>query len=431
MVDIPLALNAYERTASLLPEVICRNVFIEKDDSDPSNPRVVRIQRPGLKPFMVLPNGIRGLYFSEYTLDNRIYAATGADLVVFENNSYSLVGNIGNDERGVSFAPSFDKIAVASAGGLYTLLRNATTNTTTFGKITMPDNRRVGDVAELNNYIVVACPDGRFYWIAPGENSVQALNFLTAESSNDGLVAVQRVGDELYFFGNQSTEVWAATGDVNIPFQRSPGRNFTRGILGRDTVRIVDNTAFWVADNGVVYRASTTPQRISNHGIEERISKRSGELSALTVTVDAHEFYVLKVPGQGSFAYDAATKLWCEFSTLNRDTWAPGSSIQIDTTAYLADEDTGAIWTLDPGTTSDAGLQIERLVTGTIELPTKPTRNDNFRVDLGADRACNVDVRWKDSQGTWSKWVTLKAKGGNERLAFFRGEAHANDAWKY
>jgi hypothetical protein len=456
MPSIPFAYQSYNRTSSLQPASICRNLFAEKDatGNTTNEDGTMLLQRPGLTRYQQLPANIRGFFLSENVNDARLYAVAGDQVLAINGTSAAAIGTVLNDEQSVAFAPTFDKMAIASGGSLYTYFQDDQT-TGTFGKIAMPDDRQVIDIAELNNYIIVACADGRFFWLLPGKNAIGALDFLTAESSTDGLVAVKRIGDELYFFGVSSIEVWSATGDLDLPFVRSNGRNLNAGLLFRDTVRLLDNTLMWVGTTGYVYRADTVPKRISNASIEERIAKRTGPLSALSLTIEGHQFYCLKIPGQGTFCYDGATTKWCEFASLGRSTWRPAFSVVVGSDTLLADDSSGLIWRFDPDVNTDDGAAMERVATGTITLPPKPQRNNNFAIDVGASAPCNFRLRWHDAMEPDfpDAYETMAARAGNDRLSLYRlnqargqyrtfeisviddvrvrfGDARANEAWQ-
>ncbi len=423
MVTIPFAYQAYSRSTSLQPSSICRNLFVEKDDTGNTDNELdaLLIQRPGLTRYQQLPANIRGFFRSENVNDPRLYAVSGNQLVAIDGANSFPVGTVTNDGLSVKFAPTFDKLALVSGGDIYTYFQDDQT-AGVFGKLAMPDDRRVIDITEINNYIIIACSDGRFFWLLPGSNQVGALDFLTAESSTDGLVSVQRIGDEVYFFGVSSVEVWSATGDLDIPFERSNGRNLNAGLLFRDTVKLVDNTLLWVGTTGYVYRANTVPERVSDASIEERIANRTGSLSALTLTIEGHQFYILKVPGQGSFAYDFGTKKWCEFASLGRTTWRPAFSVVVDTDTLVADDSSGLVWRVDADSNQDDGVAIERVATGLVKLPAKPARNQSFQMDVGSSGPCTWRLRWHDAQEDDfpARYETMTARKGNDRISLYR-----------
>jgi hypothetical protein len=292
----------------------------------------------------------------------------------------------------VPFAANYEKLFLLSAATPYSY------DSSSLAALAMPDGREVQDIDTLNNFLVLACEDGRFYWLEPGSDAIDALNFATAESSPDGLVAARALGDEMFFFGRSTIEPWQLTGDPDAPFIRAGGRTVARGCLARDTVRRFDNSLLWVGDDAVVYRLGNVPQRISDHSIEERLRKRSGAPSAMVLEYDGHKFYVLKIPGEGSFVYDPASPangVWPEFK------WAGGSphvAAAVDGEYLVGDEETGRIYTLDPESNSDNGAVMERVLSGTIALMGRARRQDSLSVGIGSSGNFDLKVRWKDGQ---------------------------------
>jgi hypothetical protein len=114
-----------------------------------------------------------------------------------------------------------------------------------FTTVDVPDSLKAIAVAFIAGYIiVVVAPDpgfvGRFFWIEPGETYIRNLSFATAERLPDPLHSVRTVGDQIWLFGTNTTEVWYPTGDVVTPFIRTQGQLFDRGIVEGTDVQIRD-----------------------------------------------------------------------------------------------------------------------------------------------------------------------------------------------
>ena len=144
--------------------------------------------------------------------------------------------------------------------------------------IEVPDGQPPLNITTLNGYILVAIGDSdRFYWIEPGELIIDPLDFATAESHPDQLVAVEAVGDTAWLIGNSSSEVWYTTGNDAAPFAPVSGRTYPYGAVEGTVVNVRD-TIYLVGEDNVVYAMGGTPQRVSNHGVEELIrTSLSGE----------------------------------------------------------------------------------------------------------------------------------------------------------
>lgn len=148
-------------------------------------------------------------------------------------------------------------------------------------------------ITQVSGYVLVSVlGSNKFYWINPGDTSINALNFATKESAPDAITSMRAVGDQVLIMGNKSTENWYATGDSNSPFAPIEGRVYARGTITNTPV-VVDDAVFLVGDDGRVYSigfqsgdstegAGWGVNRISNNGIEERIRKQLRREQGLT-----------------------------------------------------------------------------------------------------------------------------------------------------
>jgi len=384
---VPLGLKSYQRADGFVPEVQLRNFYVEKDESGISPDITLRIQRPGMAPLRTLGTGpIRGMDYAVST-DEEL-TVSGTELFSGLTSKATIAGTGITPMVGTTFV-----YAILGGGTVYLYTSDETT------VLALPDDAgEVIDIEQINQYVLLLTRTGKFYWMVPGETTVDPLNFATAESSPDKAVAVCRVGDEFWIFSEDGIEPWQSTGDVDAPFQRVTGRIYERGCLARDSVIRFDNSVMWVSDDGQVCRGGAVPQVVSDNGIAERIRLRGGDLSAWVFGLDGHEFYILNIPGQGSFAYDASTQAWSEFATFGRDTWAARVGYDRHGTIVCGDSQSGKTWTLTPARGDDDGLLIERVITGTVALFGKPQRNDNISVGVGASGDTQIRIRWADGQ---------------------------------
>lgn len=383
--NIPLGQQSYRRDLGFVPEVELVNLLIEKDETGISSDGVLRIQRPGLSPFASLPGTIQGVYRQDGVLSGARFAVAGNMLYSYDNLTCTNLGTVGDGPA--VFAATYLALYVLSAGILYSW------DGTTFNAIAMPDGRLIADMDTLNSYVILACTDGRFYWLVPGDSTIDPLNFATAESSPDGLRAVKRLVDEIWFFGVNTVEPWQATGDATAPFQRASGRVFDRGCASRDTVLRFDNSILWEGDDGLIYRSSAVPTRISTDGIEERIGKATALRSAWEFSVPGHKCYVLYIPGQGTWCYDAASTEWSELATIGSTGWRARYGYD----RVAASADSGEIWTVDPDVATDAGTAFRKAVSGSIGLRGRPSRNASASFSVGCSADTTFSLRWRDA----------------------------------
>lgn len=146
--------------------------------------------------------------------------------------------------------------------------------------VAMPDGKGAKAVCGLKGYMLVAVANAQqFYWLNPGEVTIDGLNFASKESAPDNIQDILRVGDNAILVGEASTESWYATGDLSSPFAPVQGRVYNRGAVDGTSAAVKDSVIL-VGDDGVVYQigygAATGygVNRISTHGIEESIRRQ-------------------------------------------------------------------------------------------------------------------------------------------------------------
>lgn len=403
MADIPVAIGAYERQQSRLPEQRLVNSFFETTPT-PEVPGTI-LARPGLVSQEVLGAGpVRGVFQAAGVLNGDTLVVSGPTLY----RAGVAIGAV-TGSGPVTFASDDAQVLIATGSTLYRVTASGSAG------VSFPDSAAVTDVAYLAGYFLAARADtGKVYFSAVGDGSSwDGLDFFTAESRPDNVVAMQVVGDELWLLGDNSGEPWGATGDADLPFQRLTGRVTTRGCRARHTVRLFDNSVVWVGDDGKVYRASSVPDRISTHGIEERIKNSvADDLRAFVFPWAGHEFYVLRTT-QGTFAYDAATQQWAEFASYGRTTWRAHVGTTVGGDVVCGDEVNGTLWRLTDDVALDGDDPIIREASAII--PAKQSFTVfNVIVDAatgatpdlagqGADPV--IELRWSNDYGrTWSDW---------------------------
>jgi hypothetical protein len=145
--------------------------------------------------------------------------------------------------------------------------------------VAVPDGQGVRALTQVSSFVLVSIANSqKFYWINPGETTIDPLNFAEKESQPDNIVDMLCVGDQALIMGTGSTENWYATGDADAPLLPVEGRVFQRGVVPGTAVLVKDGVML-VGDDGVVYNigyasGQTTGfgvNRISTHAIEERI----------------------------------------------------------------------------------------------------------------------------------------------------------------
>lgn len=405
---VPLGLKAYRRGAALVPEVRLVNLWLEKDESGISPDGTIRVMRPGLNGINELDDPIRAIH--------RV-PDTGEQLIVSGNRLFSNgvdKGFIAGSDLVPMVSTAFGTF-MTGQGYLYVWAGGTLTT------ITLPEGRKVVDLDQINGYVILLTATGRFYWLVPGSTTVGALDYATAESSPDGALAVRRLGDEFWIFGAQTVEPWQPTGDADLPFQRAAGRVYDRGCLHRDTVRRFDNSLVWTGDDLIQYRGGAVPQAISDNGISERLRLRSEDPSAWTFGYDGHKFYVLRIPGQGTYGYDASTGSWTQFASTDETTWLPHVGYDYNGAVVAGSWKNGRIYDFEGNTHTDDFVPMPWAITGTIPTSSKPPRNDSITIGVGAGSDCIIKMRWRDGQDPYpSVYEELEARAPYDLVNMWR-----------
>jgi hypothetical protein len=138
-----------------------------------------------------------------------------------------------------------------------------------------PDDVGVISLGYIASYVVVVPAqgegvNGQFYWIEPGETTIDPLDFATAERAPDPILQVRVFVDQFWLPGTNTTEVWYFTGNFDSPVARLQGVTFDRGTWEGTAVQVKESMIIVDADGGV-FQIAGGLKRISRPDIEERI----------------------------------------------------------------------------------------------------------------------------------------------------------------
>lgn len=145
----------------------------------------------------------------------------------------------------------------------------------TWTQVETPDDVGIISVGYVQSYVVCVPAqgqgiNGRFYWIDPGETTIDPLDFATAERAPDPIYGVVVFGDQFWLPGTSTTEVWFFTGNDDSPVQRMQGVVFDRGAWEGTSIQVKDSMII-VDNEGAVFQIAGGANRISRPDIEERI----------------------------------------------------------------------------------------------------------------------------------------------------------------
>ena len=290
----------------------------------------------------------------------------------------------------------------------------------------------------INGYgaFTTASTDGEWFLSDSYDFSAyDAADFATAESAPDGLLRGLANHNEMWLFGERTTEVWQNTASI-FPFDPIPGSLMDRGIAAPLSAILTDNAPFWIGDDRIVYRANGyTPTRVSTFAVEEVL--RSGTISdaeASTHAIAGHHFYVLRFPTlDRTLVYDAATNLWHERQT-DTDVTPAAWDVLCIFTAFgktLVGLEDGVVRELDLDTYLDGAMQIRRVITS------YPAYNGRQAILRSMELECERGVGLNTGQGSDPQWMLRFSRDGgmtfgNEKMASMgaAGRRRARVMWE-
>lgn len=323
----------------------------------------------------------------------------------------TLIGTVEGSGLRMTAEGNLTTVVLTTGSKLYS------TNGTSLTAISMPDSRNAFSVDALNNYFLVASDEGRFYWSAIGGTTFDALDYAEAESQPDGLMTLKVVGDELWLFGRLSVEVWQPTGDLDLPFQRIGGRIFGIGITARDTCQKFNvgglDTVCWLGTDRRVYRTNPNPVRISDDSLEEKLRRVEVSLTdnavnpyATSCSWGGHDFYILHLPGAGTFAYDLATGSWDEWTSHDHSLFRGAvSCVGPNAQPLIGDDTSNQIWELTVDQKTDGEDPVVHEWSGLLEVVGASVRCDSVSLDTAVGTATDlyddpvVQLSWSDDGG--------------------------------
>lgn len=279
---------------------------------------------PGIKLFTTCGAGpVRGCFKSAKT--GRVFFVSGTGLFEVESTGdITNLGSLSGSSGRVTITEGLTQLAICDGEKLYCLVYA----TDVFSQVinsNLPSG--LGYVSNLDGYFIVReNGSGRFYKSAINDvTEWDALDYATAESNPDNLVATVSAVGQLWLFGIYTSEVWTNTGASSFPFSRISGAIMQMGCLSEHSVAELDNSVFWIGQDrngsGMVFRAEGfSPKRISTTPIEIKIQATTNpeDIYYWTYQQDGHLFYALSGGGlETSLVYDLTTQQWHERAFLN------------------------------------------------------------------------------------------------------------------
>ena len=366
----------------------------------------------------------RGFYVSS---NNQMYVVFGNSLFLFEAGSWTTISTsvLGTSlvqftDNGthlffiadkIPYFMSFStKIVSEASGGAY-----SASSSLTF----------------LDSYILFSRDfSNQFYWTDLGSTTANPLNFATAESSPDKIIALISHNMEIFVFGEKTTEIWYNAGQTDITFARRGNAIIESGCLASNSIAKIGSTLIWLSSQSrggiqVSMLNGYSAERVSTYPIEQFLSTLPITdlklASAFSQQIDGHDLYILNVPNiNETFVFDLTTGFWTTFTSSFGTNIGPYKAIGsafYEGQHYTGDAD-GNLYILDSNQYTDNGnfIQFERTAP-VITNENKRIFYDQLRLDFftGTNtQLSQVMVDFSDDGGaTWGNEYLVEYEPGD------------------
>lgn len=267
--------------------------------------------------------------------NNVLYRVIGSKLVkITSDGLISIIGDVGNNGKEVSFTYSFDRLAIASNGDLFYLQGSTLT------QVTDPDLGVALDVVWVDGYFMTT--DGEYLVVTElsDPTSVDPLKYGSSEADPDPIKALLKIRNEVYALNRYTIEIFDNVGGSDFPFARVESAQIEKGVVGTHAcseylggIAFVgggknESIAIWLGGNATANKLSTKEidrliaeeYNVENIVLETRIDKTHQllyvHLSNKTLVYDAIASNALQIPiwfilDTNGSQYKAKNFIWC------------------------------------------------------------------------------------------------------------------------
>lgn len=381
MARLPLHPGAYQARSPIANFQQCTNLYAEQNPPDAPFP-VTHYPAPGLSLFADYTgygSPVRGLYV---TSNGSIIGVVGTAVLAFNDPaSPTVLGSLASDTGWpVSMTDNSTTLVIVdgSNNGYMAPLEALAANS--LAPIDDPAFYGANRVDFIDTFMIFnQIGTNNFYTTT--SNVVTPFDptyFAAKEGWNDRLVSLAALHDNIWLFGNATTEIWFNAGGTAFPFARMPNSVLQQGCTSTWSVVVVDNAVYWLSQDrwghAIMMRGEGyAAKRVSTFAVEDAWSKMPtvADCIGMAYQIGGHETVGFYFPiGQQWWAYDASTQLWHQRTYGDLSTpWLPYCTAYLGTTAFVSpvyndmlagDRSSGRIYLIDRDTYTDNGAPIQR-----------------------------------------------------------------------
>jgi len=392
----------------------CVNYIPEPAEDPKARAKGVLRGAPGLKLFKALGGsfGSRGWHNCEGTL----FVVNGTTLYEIQPDSSAIARGTVTGTGPVDM--EHNQIAGGNELAIFTGSDGFVWNTYAKTFVQITDDAFPGGFSAgyIDSYICAVEPLGRYWFTSDLANatSYDGTNRYSAESAPDAILGLLVSHSQVWVFGSRTIEQFQDTGANDITFQTNKGSVIEKGAAGRYCFARMDNTIYWLGNDGIVYSAAggTAAVRVSTHAVEQDIDGRDLANVKAFVWIDrGHSVLYLDFPDGHTWGFDASAGLWHRRQSHGLTRWRVNDIIAWNGGWYGTDFANGNIYKIDWDEYTENGEPLVAM-RRTSYLSSNQNRVKNSAVELVMDtghgpvdgESC-VNLRYSDDNGyTWSNY---------------------------
>lgn len=203
----------------------------------------------------------------------------------------------------------------------------------------------------IGQRIVFVEPQGRYWgWSDLTDAlSYNALNVAQAETTPDRIVGLCVSGNEVLIFGERTIEPWASAPTDTATFQLRAGSVIESGCGATDSIKRLDNSVFYLTNNGQVARLEGyTPRVVSTMAIEADIRERNWSKAFATTWEDnGHCVYYLTFPDGHTWGYDVRQGKWHRRESYGFNRWRVNCMVKSNGRWMAGDFQSGRVYEVE------------------------------------------------------------------------------------
>ena len=268
---------------------------------------------PGLRPYVEIGDGPEYAIRGGHDVEGRRFVVAGQRLYQISNTGIAIplgtVPGVGRVSMAHNQIAGGNELLVVngSAGYVWNTLKQ------TFKRVTDPGYPGAFLADFVDSYLMQVEPFGRYLFHSDlaNANDYNTLDRFEAEAEPDRIVSMLVDHGEVWAFGVRTIQLFQNTGAAQGTFQPK-GITIEQGCAGRFTPAKLDNSVFWLGNDGIFYRADGySPMRISTHAIEDAIADCDwSQAFAFTWASKGHKVYYCTFPDGQTWGYDVSSRLW-------------------------------------------------------------------------------------------------------------------------